>query len=45
MSDDHMPFRCGRCGSFVRQQRLHEADDFGPMPCKKCGRIEVTGDE
>lgn len=36
--EDDMPFRCGRCGSFVGQQRLCEADDYGPRPCKKCKR-------
>lgn len=29
---------CGRCGAFVGQQRLYEADDFGPAACKKCNR-------
>lgn len=36
MSDEDLPFRCGRCGAFVGQERLHEADDFGPAPCKRC---------
>lgn len=36
MSDDGLPFRCHRCGGFVGQKRLHEADDFGPKPCKNC---------
>lgn len=34
--DDDLPFRCGRCGAFVGQQRLQEADDFGPKPCMNC---------
>lgn len=36
MSEDDLPFRCPNCGSFVGQQRLYEADDFGPMPCERC---------
>lgn len=43
MTDDELPFRCAKCGAFVGQQRLYEADDYGPMPCKKC-RKENTDD-
>lgn len=42
MRDDDMPFRCHRCGRFVGSQRLHEADDFGPHPCKHCHLEEMT---
>ena len=43
MSEEELPFRCGACGSFVGQQRLFEADDFGPMPCKRCRRKRLEG--
>ena len=36
MTTDNLPFRCGRCDAFVDQQRLHEANDFGPKSCKNC---------
>lgn len=36
MSEEDLPFRCGRCGAFVRQERGHEADDFFPAPCGRC---------
>ena len=38
VSEDDLPFRCSRCGAFVGQERLHDADDFGPAPCKRCKR-------
>lgn len=38
VSEDDLPFRCSWCGAFVGQERLHDADDFGPAPCKPCKR-------
>lgn len=42
-ADDDLPFRCGRCGSFVGQQRLYEADDYGPKACQRCKRARRAG--
>ena len=36
MREEDLPFRCGRCGAFVGQERGHEADDFLPAPCGRC---------
>lgn len=43
VNEEHLPFRCGKCGQFVKQERLHDPDDFGPAPCKKCKKGTKDG--
>lgn len=38
MREEDLPFRCGRCGAFVGQERGHEADDFLPVRSEAGGR-------